>query len=59
VVGLALPQAKQKLQAAGCGASVSNTDTTFGIIVESNYTVCTQDDPIGNRVPILAQKYGC
>jgi hypothetical protein len=59
VVGLALPQAKAQLAAAGCGASVSNTDTTFGIIVPRNYTVCTQDDPIGTRVPILAQKYGC
>jgi hypothetical protein len=59
VVGLALPHAKQKLSAAGCSASVSNTDTTFGILVPENYTVCEQDEPKGNRVPILAQKYGC
>jgi hypothetical protein len=59
VVGLTLPAAKKELSEAGCRADVSNTDTTFGIIVESNYTVCTQDDPISGRVPILAQKYGC
>jgi hypothetical protein len=47
------------LKDAGFKADVSNTDTTFGILVPSNYTVCKQDDPNGTLVPILAQKYGC
>jgi hypothetical protein len=59
VVGLTLPEAKKQLSAAGYKADVSNTDTTFGILVPQNYTVCTQDDPRGDVVPILAQKYGC
>lgn len=59
VVGLTLPTAQQLLRQAGYKAEVSNTDTTFGILNPANYTVCTQDEPIGNFVPILAQKYGC
>lgn len=59
VVGLTLPTAEKQLKEAGFKPDVSNTDTTFGIIVKSNYTVCKQDDPVGNVVPILAQKYGC
>lgn len=59
VVGLSLPEAKKQLSAAGYRTDASNTDTTFGIIVEENYTVCEQDDPRGNVVHVLAQKYGC
>jgi ABC-type glycerol-3-phosphate transport system substrate-binding protein len=59
VVGLTLPEAKNQLKEAGFKADVSNTDTAFGIIVEANYTVCEQDEPRGDVVPILAQKYGC
>lgn len=59
VVGLTLPAAQKILKSAGFKADVSNTDTTFGILVPSNYTVCKQDDAVGNLVPILAQKYGC
>lgn len=59
VVGLPLPDAKRLLREAGYRAAATNTDTTFGIIVESNYTICTQDQPKGELVPVLAQKYGC
>lgn len=59
VVGLSLPTAKKQLAAAGFKANVSNTDTTLGILVPENYTVCKQDAPKGDIVPILAQKYGC
>lgn len=59
VVGLTLPTAKKLLAQAGYKAEVSNTDATFGILVPENYTICTQDDPRGNLVPILAQKDGC
>jgi PASTA domain len=59
VTGLTLPEAKKELSAAGFKADVSNTDTTFGILVPQNYTVCKQSTPRGNIVPILAQKYGC
>ncbi len=59
VVGLPLPAAKQLLEEAGYRAAATNTDTAFGIVVESNYTICTQGEPRGNLVPVLAQKYGC
>jgi hypothetical protein len=59
VVDLTLPTAQKMLKDAGYKADVSNTDTALGIIVPENYTVCEQDDPVGNIVPILAQKYGC
>lgn len=59
VEGLALPQAKKLLSQAGFSASVSNTDTTFGILIPENFTVCKQDQPRGKIVPILAQKHGC
>src|SRR4051794_5440495 len=42
VVGLRLPEAKVQLQAAGYTVRAMNTDTTFGILVPSHYTVCTQ-----------------
>ena len=59
MVGLTLPAAKSALSGAGFTANVSNTDTLFGIVVPRNYTVCKQQEPRGNVVPILAQKYGC
>ena|SRR5207249_983968 len=59
VTGLTLPTANKKLSAAGFKADVSNTDTTFGILVPPNSTVCKQSSPRGKIVPILAQKYGC
>lgn len=59
VVGLSLPAAESALKSAGYKADPRNTDTLLGIVVEANYTICKQDDPIGNVVPVLAQKYGC
>lgn len=59
VVGLTLPAARKALKSAGYSADPSNTDTAFGIVIESNYTICTQDEPKGNIVPVSAQKYGC
>jgi sRNA-binding protein len=59
VVGLTLPKAESALRSAGFKPDVSNTDTMFGIVIKSNYTVCKQDAPRGSIVPILAQKYGC
>lgn len=59
VVGLTLPEAKRELSAAGFRADVSNTDTLLGIVVPRNYTVCKEQAPRGEVVPILAQKYGC
>jgi beta-lactam-binding protein with PASTA domain len=59
VVGLPLPAAERLLKEAGFKPAVKNTDTTFGIIVRSNYTICTEGKPRGNLVPVLAQKYGC
>lgn len=59
VVGLPLPAARRALKEAGYRVAPENTDTTFGIVVEDNYTVCTQDPPRGETVVVLAQKYGC
>jgi hypothetical protein len=59
VVGLPLPAAEQVLSQAGYKAAATNTDTAFGIVVKSNYTICTEGPPRGNFVPVLAQKYGC
>ena len=59
VVGLRLPLANERLRAAGWIPRPFNTDTILGIIVPSHYTVCKQYPPIGKRVRILAQKYGC
>lgn len=59
VVGLPLPQAKQMLKEAGYRTAANNTDTTFGIIVPENYTICKQGKPRGDLVVVLAQKYGC
>lgn len=59
VVGLRLPEAKSALKAAGYTARAENTDTLFGIVVPSHYTVCEQSEPVGNVVHVLAQKYGC
>lgn len=59
VVGMRLPQAKSALSAAGYTTRAENTDTTFGIVVPSHYTICEQSEPQGNVVTVLAQKYGC
>jgi len=59
VVGLPLPAARNALEGAGYEVAPENTDTTFGIVVERNYTVCRQDPARGKVVVVLAQKYGC
>lgn len=59
VEGLPLPAAKQELERAGYRTAAKNTDTTFGIIDPSNYTICEQGKPRGDLVVVLAQKYGC
>lgn len=59
VVGLKLPVASERLRAAGWIPKPFNTDTLFGIVVPSHYTVCHQYKPIGKKVRLLAQKYGC
>lgn len=59
VVGDLLPEAEEVLSQAGFKAAPYNTDTAFGIIIKSHYTICKQFEPVGNHVKILAQKYGC
>jgi len=59
VVGLPLPAAEEVLEEAGFRAAARNTDTSFGIIVPSHYTICKEGAPRGKVVPVLAQKYGC
>jgi hypothetical protein len=59
VLGLPLPEARRMLKQAGYETATKNTDTTLGIIVPDNYTICRQGKPRGNLVVVLAQKYGC
>lgn len=59
VVGLKLPIASERLRADGWTPVPFNTDTLLGIVIPSHYTVCHEYAPIGKRVRILAQKYGC
>lgn len=59
VVGLNLVVAEEHLRSAGWIPKPFNTDTLFGIVVPSHYTVCHEYRPIGKRVRLLAQKYGC
>ncbi len=59
VVGMKLPEAQSALQSAGYTVKATNTDTAFGIVIPSHYTVCTQSEPRGSVVTVLAQKYGC
>jgi len=59
VVGMRLPEARSTLSAAGYRTQAENTDTSFGIIVPSHYTICEQSEPHGDVVTVLAQKYGC
>ena len=59
VIGMRLPEAESTLRAAGFKTQAENTDTTFGIVVRSHYIICTQGEPHGNVVTVLAQKYGC
>jgi hypothetical protein len=59
VIGMRLPAAEAELSAAGFKTLAENTDTTFGILVPSHYTVCTETPLGGDTVEVLAQKYGC
>jgi hypothetical protein len=59
VVGLNLVVAEERLRAAAWIPRPFNTDTLFGIVVPSHYTVCHEYRPIGKKVRLLAQKYGC
>jgi hypothetical protein len=59
VVGLPLPEARRLLKQTGYRTAAKNNDTTFGIIVPDNFTICHQGKPRGDLVVVLAQKYGC
>ncbi len=59
VVGLNLVVAEERLRDDGWTPRPFNTDTVFGIVVPSHYTVCHEYRPIGKKVRLLAQKYGC
>jgi beta-lactam-binding protein with PASTA domain len=55
VRGLSLPDAEAQLKKAGYEVSTTS-DATFGVIVEENYTVCSQEDPQGQLVPLEVSK---
>jgi beta-lactam-binding protein with PASTA domain len=55
VRGLSLPDAKKQLESAGFSASVKS-DGLLGVVVEEHWTVCDQDGPKGNLVPVNVSK---
>jgi hypothetical protein len=59
VIGMRLPEAISTLRAAGFRTQAENTDTIAGIVIKSHYTICTESEPHGDVVTVLAQKYGC
>ena len=59
VVGMKLPAAEATLKTHGYHPKPFNTDTLFGIVEPSHYTVCHEYKPVGHKVRLLAQKYGC
>jgi hypothetical protein len=58
VRGLSLPSAEKELKQAGYSPDVQ-TDAAFGVIVESNFTVCSQEAPKGQLVPIDVSNDNC
>jgi cell division septation protein DedD len=59
VIGMKLPEAEAELSSAGFRTVAENTDTAFGIVVKSHYTICEETPLGGDTVRVLAQKYGC
>lgn len=59
VIGMKLPEAEADLSSAGFHTVAENTDTEFGIVVKSHYTICEETPLGGDTVRVLAQKYGC
>jgi hypothetical protein len=55
VKGLNLPDARAQLKLAGYAPSVT-TDATFGVIIEGNFTVCSEKAPNGKLVPLKVNK---
>jgi hypothetical protein len=59
VIGMKLPEAEAELSSAGFSTVAENTDTAFGIVIKSHYTICEETPLGGDTVRVLAQKYGC
>jgi uncharacterized lipoprotein YajG len=55
VRGLGLPDAKRRLKSSGYRASV-HSDALFGVVIEENFTVCSQGDKNGHLVPLEVSK---
>lgn len=55
VQGLPLDDAKTQLKKAGYTAS-ETSDALFGVIIDSNFTVCEQSSPNGKLVPLEVSK---
>jgi hypothetical protein len=59
VRGMALPEAKATLDDAGIGYSVKAEDGLFGIIIESNWQVCSEASVNDQMVTLHVKKHGC
>lgn len=59
VIGYPLPDAKTTLEQAGVRYLVENDGGMFGIIVESNWTVCDEALLDSGAIRITVKKRGC
>jgi beta-lactam-binding protein with PASTA domain len=58
VVGMSLPTAQHVLKKAGIKTTV-HSDSTFGVLVPSNYVVC-KEAPVNERmVRLEVSRHGC
>ena len=59
VSGMALPDAKDTLDAAGISYSVKADDGLFGVVVEDNWQVCSEKSVNSHYVTLHVKKHGC
>lgn len=59
VRGFNLQDANRRLELEGYTSTIVEDDALFGVVVESNFTVCDQDSPKGKTVPLHVAKRGC
>lgn len=59
VIGLPLPDAREKFEAAGTEYAVESAGTLLGIVVEEHWTVCEEEGLPSGAVRILVRKDQC
>lgn len=59
VRGMALPDAKKTLDSSGVAYSVKADDGLFGVVVEENWQVCSEERVNDTYVTLHVKKHGC